>query len=127
MSKWFPITRLGGEHPHHPGSAPPVDKRWCASPSWAGGTGHMPVPTDGLDIPIRPQWWETDSRVEGAHNAVFLRYGPVVHCVEGRDHPGLDLHELRVDPNQPPSSAFSIQCSSHWVELHHPVDLGQEG
>jgi DUF1680 family protein len=109
------------------GSAPPGRRTLVRKPTWAGGTGHMPVPTDGLDIPVRPQWWETDSRVEGANNAVFLRYGPVVHCVEGRDHPGLDLHELRVDPTQPPSSAFSVQCSSHWVELHHPVDLGQEG
>ena len=109
------------------GSAPPGRRMLVRMPSWAGGTGHVPVPTDGLEIPIRPQWWETDPRVEGANNAVFLRYGPVVHCVEGRDHPGLDLHELRVDPTQPPSSAFSIQRSSHWVELHHPVDLGQEG
>ncbi len=93
-------------------------------PNWAGGAGHVPVPPDGaLDFRIGPQWWETDPRAEGAGASVYLRYGPVVHCIEGRDHPGVRLHELRVDPAQPPATAFSIQASGPDCELHHPVDL----
>jgi DUF1680 family protein len=109
------------------GSAPPGRRALVRIPIWAGGTGHVSVPPDGgLHIPVRPQWWETDPRVEGASNSVFLRYGPVVHCVEGRDHPGLNLHELRVDPTRPPSTAFSIQRSGSSADLHHLVDLEQD-
>ncbi|MGA2836589.1 MAG: beta-L-arabinofuranosidase domain-containing protein [Acidimicrobiales bacterium] len=92
-------------------------------PGWAGGSGHVPVdPIRGLDLPIVPQWWETDHRVEGAGSTVFLRFGPVVHCVEGVDLPGVDLRSLVVDPTEPMDRAFAIRPSPPSGSLHVPVD-----
>jgi DUF1680 family protein len=96
-------------------------------PLWAGGAGHVPVPAGGrLDLPVGPQWWETDRRVEGAAGTVFLRHGPVVHCVESIDQPGLDLRTLVVDPSRPPSAAFARRPEDRVRALHHPVDLSAD-
>jgi len=97
-------------------------------PTWAGGSGHVAVPVDGhLHLPIAPQWWQSDRRVEGAAATVFLRCGPVVHCVEALDHPGLDLGDLTVDPTQAPATAFSVQTGGSSTALHHPVDPSADG
>jgi uncharacterized protein len=94
-------------------------------PTWAGGGGHVPVGADGrVHIPIQAEWWETDPRVEGAGDTVFLRYGPVVRCVEQLDLPGVALDELRVDPTRPPETAFSVQPRGAPSGLHHPFDPG---
>jgi len=93
------------------------------NPSWAGGTGHVPMPTEGLlQLPVVAQWWETDARVEGAGSSVYLRSGPVVHCVEGVDLPGLDLRDLTVDPDQAPARAFSVRKAGGDLALYRPVD-----
>lgn len=87
-------------------------------PGWAGGTGHEPVDEDGTaDLPVDWEWWTTDHRVEGGTTA-HLRRGPVVHCLEGIDHPGLDLRELVVDPTRPPESAFLRRRATG--PLHRP-------
>jgi len=107
-------------------SAPRGRRVLVRVPTWAGGDGHVPVAADGrVHIPVRPAWWETDPRVEGAGRTVFLRYGPVVHCVEQLDLSGVALDELRVDPTHPPETAFSVQPGGKPAGLHHPVDLGQ--
>jgi DUF1680 family protein len=91
-------------------------------PGWAGGSGHVPVADGGrLYLPVEDQWWETDPRVEGAGGSVFLRRGPVVHCAEGVDHPGVDLRDLVVDPTRPPSSAFSARSGGAGPPLHRPA------
>jgi len=91
-------------------------------PGWAGGTGHRSLPPDGrVDLTTPPAWWETDRRVEGAAGTVFLRHGPVVHCVEGLDAPGTDLRELVVDPTQPPAVAFSRVAPGGSLPLHRPA------
>jgi len=105
-------------------AGPPGGQVLVRIPAWAGGDGHVPLPTDGhLHVAVHPQWWETDPRVEGAAGIVFLRYGPVVHCVEQRDQPNLPLERLCVDPTRPPSSAFGLRVP--WVGggLHRPVHL----
>src|SRR5690606_38867676 len=66
-------------------------------------------------------WWVTDRRVEGAAGTVHLRRGPVVYCVEGVDHPDLDLRDLAVDPTAAPDRAFYQLPSSHGG-LHHRVE-----
>lgn len=87
--------------------APPQGKVLLREPGWAGGHGHRTLPLDGrVDLPISDEWWETDRRVESATHTVFLRRGPVVHCVEGHDAPGVDLRDLIVDPEQPAPTAF---------------------
>lgn len=92
-------------------------------PGWAGGDGHVPLPADGrVDIPVRWSWWETDPRVEGTAGTVHLRRGPVVHCVEGLDVPGVDLRDLVVDPGRPPSEAFAVvERSGGGRGLHRPA------
>ena len=89
-------------------------------PGWAGGSGHEALPPDGrVDLPVDWQWWTTDHRVEGAVGTVHLRRGPVVHCLEGVDHAGVDLRDVVVDPSQPTASAFAVRSAPE--ALHHPV------
>lgn len=90
-------------------------------PGWAGGTGHHALPDDGrLALPVDWQWWTTDHRVESGADRVHLRRGPVVHCVEGVDHPQLDLRDLVVDPRRSPTAAFARRAGAA-TGLHHPV------
>jgi uncharacterized protein len=97
-------------------------------PLWAGGSGHVSLPADRhLRVPLAPQWWETDPRVEGAVGTVFLRYGPVLHCVESVHNPGLDLDALVVDPTRPPSSAFCVREPRPDSSLHHPFEVPPVG
>lgn len=89
-------------------------------PGWAGGAGHEPVGADGrVVLPVDPTWWTTSSRVEGLGGTVHLRRGPVVHCVEGADNPGVDLRGLVVDPDQPPERAFRLRPEGGG-DLHRP-------
>lgn len=99
-------------------AAPAGGRVLVRRPGWAGGNGHEPVPSDGVvDLPVDWTWWGTDHRVEGGP-AVHLRRGPVVHCLEGIDHPGLDLRDLVVDPSCPPETAFRRRPASG--PLHRP-------
>jgi uncharacterized protein len=114
----------GGEIKVSVQTSPPGRHVLVRIPSWADGSGHVPVPAVGhLTVQAEPQWWETDDRVEGAGGSVFLRYGPVVHCVEGLDLHGLRLEDLRVNPSHPPDTAFSVRPSPPTTGLHHPVRL----
>lgn len=102
--------------------APPRRQVRVRRPGWAGGSGHETLGTDGrVDLPVDWQWWTTDHRVEGAAGAVHLRRGPVVHCLEGVDHAGVDLREVVVDPTQPPATAFAVRPPPG--ALHHPVGV----
>lgn len=115
----------GGEVTVTTRAAPPGRQVRVRIPVWAGGSGHVAVPPGGhLHLPVAPQWWETDRRVEGAAGSVFLRYGPVVHCVEGLDHPGVSLEDLSVDPSAPPESAFLLEIAGgRPAGLHRPAGL----
>ncbi|KAA0233136.1 MAG: Non-reducing end beta-L-arabinofuranosidase [Acidimicrobiales bacterium] len=89
-------------------------------PGWAGGAGHIELPTDGrIDLGVAAEWWESDRRVEGAAGTVFLRRGPVVRCVEGLDAGGVDLRDLVVDPRQAPVGAFGRVVGPSAAALHH--------
>lgn len=89
-------------------------------PGWAGGAGHELLPEGGrLELPVDWMWWTTDHRVEGGPT-VHLRRGPVVHCLQGSDHPGLDLRDLVVDPLAPFDEAFRRRRAAGG-SLHHPV------
>lgn len=93
------------------------------TPGWAGGDGHRAVDTGGrVDLPVADEWWETDHRVEGAAGTVFLRRGPVVHCVEGHDAPGVDLRRIVVDPTRPPGEAFGRRTATA-EGLHHRASV----
>lgn len=91
-------------------------------PGWAGGDGHRVVADgDTAALVVADEWWETDRRVEGATGTVFLRRGPVVHCVEGHDAPGVDLRDLVVDPTLPPERAFARVPGPDAGGLHRPA------
>ena len=105
-------------------SSPGDDRRSVRvrRPGWAGGSGHEPVGVDGrVDVPVEWRWWQTSHRVEGGHGSVHLRRGPVVHCLEGVDHVGLDLRDVVVDPSRPTADAFSVRPPA--PALHHPIGL----
>ena len=90
-------------------------------PAWAGGSGPTRLGADGrADLPVDWAWWETDARVEQARATVFLRRGPVVHCVEGVDTPDVDVRDLVVDPTAPPTGAFSAAARDPTAPLHRP-------
>jgi DUF1680 family protein len=80
----------------------PVDGRIAVRvPAWAGGKGHRDITvTPRLELPVRPEWWETDPRVSGARGTVFLRGGPVVYCVEAATDAGYDLRAVVVQLGQ---------------------------
>lgn len=101
--------------------AAPADRKVrIRIPAWAGGHGHRECPADGrVELPVAPEWWETDPRVEGAARTAFLRRGPVVYCVEGIDVPDQDLRDLVVDPSQSPETAFGRIATRSARELHH--------
>ena len=70
-------------------------------PSWAGGQGHRDVTTTRrIDLPVRPEWWETDPRVTSAHRSAFVRGGPIVYCVEVPTDGGFDLRSVLVELGQ---------------------------
>lgn len=99
-------------------------------PGWAGGAGHEPVAvvvgsSGVIDLPVEWQWWTTSHRVEGGAGTVHLRRGPVVHCLEGVDHDGVDLRDVAVDPARPPADAFSALPPA--PALHHPVGRAAPG
>ena len=104
-------------------AAPPGRQVRVRRPGWAGRSGHELLGADGrVSLPVDWQWWTTDHRVEGAAGAVHLRRGPVVHCLEGVDHAGVDLRDVMVDPSHPPTEAFSALPPA--PALHHPVGRG---
>ncbi|MBL8775193.1 MAG: glycoside hydrolase family 127 protein [Acidimicrobiales bacterium] len=99
-------------------------------PGWVGWSGlscHEPIPADGrVSLPVDWQWWTTDHRVEGAAGTVHLRRGPVVHCLEGVDHAGVDLRDVVVDPAAPVADAFAVRPLA--PALHYPLGVtGPEG
>ncbi|MGZ6978205.1 MAG: beta-L-arabinofuranosidase domain-containing protein, partial [Acidimicrobiia bacterium] len=88
-------------------------------PRRAGGTEHAEIPGDGkVDLGVADEWWETDHRVEGAPGTVFLRRGPMVHCVEGVDLEGVDLRDLVVDTANAPADAFHVIPTTVDAMLH---------
>ncbi len=101
-------------------ASPPGGSVRLRMPGWSGGQGHVELAGGRAELPIEPQWWETDRRVDGTANTVFLRRGPIVHCVEGLDVPDIDLRDLVVDPSQPPAAAFGeLTAPDH--TLHRPA------
>jgi len=94
-------------------------------PGWSGGTGHVPLGPDGVvGIDIADEWWESDRRVEGANDTLYLRRGPVVHCVEGLDVDGVDLSDLAVDPLAPTGAQFRRVVRDGPPSLHHRAGPG---
>lgn len=92
-------------------------------PGWAGGAGHERLAagtaSSRFELPVAWEWWTTSHRVEGGAGSVHLRRGPVVHCLEGVDHEGVDLRDVAVDPTSSVDTAFARRSSP--PALHHPV------
>lgn len=107
--------------------APPGGHLRVRRPGWASGDGHDELPRDGIvTYPSEPTWWTTDQRVEGAPT-VHIRRGPVVCCVEGADHPGVDLRGIAVDPSRSPASGFvrlpgSAELHRRWTDDDEAID-----
>lgn len=99
--------------------APPSGMVRVRRPRWADGDSHVVLPEDGrIAFPVEPRWWVTDHRVEGGLT-VHVRRGPVVCCLEGVDHPDVDLRDLGADPSAAPEDGFRRLEPSG--ALHHPV------
>jgi DUF1680 family protein len=99
-------------------AAPDGGQLLVRQPGWTEGRGHTPPAAGGtIDLPVDWTWWTTDHRVEGGTTA-HLRRGPIVYCLEGVDHPGIDLRDLAVDPTCPPETAFYRRQPG--TALHRP-------
>ena len=94
---------------------------------WSDPSCHEPVAAavgspGRVDLPVDWQWWQTSHRVEGGAGSIHLRRGPVVHCLEGVDHDGVDLRDVVADPTRPPAEAFAVR--GQVPGLHFPVGPG---
>lgn len=99
-------------------AAPDDGRVLVRRPGWAGGNDHEPLAPDGVvDLPVDWGWWTTDRRVEGSET-VHLRRGPVVYCLEGVGHPGVDLRDVVADPSRRPEDAFLLRRNAG--PLHRP-------
>ncbi|WP_078900635.1 glycoside hydrolase family 127 protein [Streptomyces sp. SBT349] len=58
-----------------------------------------------LDLALAPRLTLADPRVDAARGCVAIERGPLVHCVESLDHPGLALDDLVLDTGAPLATA----------------------
>jgi DUF1680 family protein len=57
-----------------------------------------------LELDMRPHLVEADARVDAVRGCVAIERGPLVHCLEGADHPGGGLDDIVIDPARPLSA-----------------------
>ena len=70
----------------------PVGEYWAVTRRFASGDRIV------LDLPMRTRLIEAHPRVASNAGRVALVRGPVVHCVEAADHPGVEVSSLAIDP-----------------------------
>jgi DUF1680 family protein len=64
--------------------------------------GYVVVPPGAreirLTLPMEPRVLRAHPRVDAVRGCVALARGPVVHCLEQVDHPGVPLEDVELDP-----------------------------
>lgn len=105
----------------------PDDREWTLHlriPGWSSQTrlriddeSWAPAPAAGTYVPVRRRWragdrvqleldlapqlLEAHPRVAENHGRVAVARGPVVYCLEGVDHPGIEVLETALDVDAP--------------------------
>jgi DUF1680 family protein len=54
-----------------------------------------------LDLPMQPFLVQPHPRIDAVRDSVAVQRGPLVYCVEGADHPGVNLLDVRLDERAP--------------------------
>ncbi len=54
-----------------------------------------------LHLPTQPVWIEAHPHLTENIGMLALQRGPLVYCIEGVDHPGIELRDAIVDPQKP--------------------------
>lgn len=62
--------------------------------------------TVDLWLPMEPRLMASDPRVAENRGSVAVQRGPVVYCLEGVDHDGVDVRQMRIDPGAPLAEQF---------------------
>ncbi len=78
-----------------------------------------------LDMPVR--MLESHPHLLENAGRVALARGPVLYCVEGADHPGVDLLDLGIDPGEPPEAAWDADRLGGVVSLRGRGELHGPG
>jgi DUF1680 family protein len=112
---------------------------WCEEGARlaVNGEAHSGVPRPGAYVELRRDWSPGDVvhlqlpmpvRRTQCHpyvaenaNRVALMRGPLLYCVEGVDHPGLDLRDLRLADETPISATHRSDLLGGLVVLHAPA------
>lgn len=71
----------------------------CLRRAWSGRSQVV------LDLPMPVRVIDPHPRIDAVRGCVALARGPLVHCIEQADHPGIAVEDLRVDPEAPPAPA----------------------
>ena len=54
-----------------------------------------------LDMRMEPHFVAPHPRIDAVRGSLAIQRGPLVYCVEGADHPGVNLLDIRIDENAP--------------------------
>jgi uncharacterized protein len=77
-----------------PGSYAKLRRRWT------------PGDTVRLALPMPVRFLESHPRIFENVSRMAVMRGPLLYCIEGVDHPGVDLREIEIDLRQPPLSEW---------------------
>ena len=79
-----------------------------------------------LQLPMEAMLVEAHPRVDAVRGSLAIQRGPVMYCLEGVDHPGLNLMDIRLDETAPlqadwredilPGGLMVIQATGQVVE-----------
>jgi uncharacterized protein len=86
---------------------------WCTAPTLDGAAvdacdGYIVVDRTWraadrleLDLPMPPRLTRAHPRIEACTGAVAIERGPLVYCLEQRDHPDANILDVSIDPRTP--------------------------
>ncbi|GAB3119874.1 glycoside hydrolase family 127 protein [Streptomyces calidiresistens] len=95
VPRWCDAFRVHSGGTVHDSADAPVSEGWLRLRGpWAPGDRIT------LELSMRPRLTAADPRVDAVRGCVAIERGPLVHCLEGVDHPG-GLDDIVLDPTRP--------------------------
>ena len=61
---------------------------------------------------MNPEWIEAHPRIDAIRDSVAIQRGPLIYCVEGADHPNVDLMDIRLDTAAPLEAVWGTDFAS---------------
>jgi len=93
-----------------------------------------------IELPMKSRLIEAHPRIESTRGCVAIERGPLVYCLEQRDHPSLRLDDLEIDASAPLASrwqqdlldgvivirgtGFEVDTTSWDRQLYRPIRPG---